>query len=133
MNSMPDAVKREHERQLARAAALMRTPGEERQLHVTGLADFPDAPQLLIPVINAHIQPDLFLESPPGQESIVGFVPPVTCFADESCGERWKEAVRWADDHQARVVVLVDAAHQEKAVRIAQKWKLPASLIQVMH
>lgn len=133
MKSMPDAVQREHEKRLARAAALMRAEGKEKHLHVTGLADYPDAPQLLIPIINAHIRPDIFLADPDGRESIVGFVPSTTCLADESCGERWKEVLRWAEDHQARVVVLVEAAHQEKALRIAQQWKLPASLIQVLH
>ncbi|MEW5791807.1 MAG: hypothetical protein ACOY4L_10825 [Pseudomonadota bacterium] len=131
MTTLPDAVQREHEKHLAQAAAFLREAGY-KDLHVTGLGDYPDAPKLLIPVLNIHIQPDIYAQGQDGQASVAAFVPTATCLGDDSCGERWQEVKHWADDHHGQVLVFVPADHHDRAAGIAQKWKLDPGMVRVL-
>lgn len=131
MTTSLEAVRKEHVQKLGQAAARMRENVSNGKMHVTGLPDYPDAPELLIPILNIHIQPDLYIESEQGP--IIAFVPDSVDLGDDTWGERWKNAQRWADDHEARLLVLVSADKKEKAMKLAEKWKLDSAIIQTLN
>ena len=133
MSILPDAAQREHEEQLKQAANILKTAGYQGDLHVTGHPDYPDAPELLIPVLNIHLQPDFYMAKTETGRGLVGFVPSISCLSDEICGERWREAKRWADEHQVDLLVLAPADRLDRAREIATKWKLEPDIVQALH
>lgn len=133
MSILPDAAQHEHEEQLKQAANILKSSGYQSDLHVTGHPDYPDAPELLIPVLNIHLQPDFYVAKSDNGRGLVGFVPSISCLSDEICGERWREAQRWAEGHQADLLVLAPADRLDRAREIAMKWKLNAEIVQPLH
>ena len=133
MSILPEAAQHEHVSQLMQAADILKTSGYQGELCMTGHPDLPDAPKLLIPVLNIHLQPDFYIANSSAGRGLVGFIPSISCLSDEICSERWRDAKRWADDHQADLLVLAPADRLDRAREIAAKWKLDPQIVQPLH
>jgi hypothetical protein len=89
MHTLPTAVQREREALLSDAVSILKNEGYQ-PMAVQDLAGFQEPEELVIPILNVHMRPDIIASGKPDDESIVGVVEVSTDLGEESCGRRWQ-------------------------------------------
>lgn len=120
INTLPEAIQREREVLLRRAVEYLSSRGYT-EFQVRDLADFNDPPNLIIPVLNAPMQPDMVARQGEGL-SLIAVVEVSTDLGDESCGRRWQAFIAWAVAQDSEFVVFVHQDEIERAKAIAGHW-----------
>ena len=123
MHTLPNAVQREREALLSDAVNVLKTKGYQ-PFAVQDLAGYQEPDDLLIPVLNVHMRPDIFASGMGNDEMMLGVVEVSTDLGEESCGRRWQAFSAWAHDHQSRMQVFVHPEDLKRATEIAEHWHL---------
>lgn len=120
INTLPEAIQREREVLLRRALEYLSSRGYT-EFQVRDLADFQDPPNLIIPVLNAPMQPDIIARQGEAQR-LAAVVEVSTDLGEESCGRRWQAFLAWAVAQNSEFVVFVHQDEMERAKAIAGHW-----------
>ncbi len=123
MHTLPNAVQREREALLSDVASNLKTQGYQT-LSIQDLAGYKEPDEILIPVLNVHMRPDIFASSLDKDELMLGVVEVSTDLGEESCGRRWQAFSAWADGHNARMQVFVHPEDLRRATEIAEYWHM---------
>lgn len=124
MHTLPNAVQREREALLSDAVGALENQGYHT-LAVHDLAGYKEPDMLVIPVLNVHMQPDIFALNQEKGGLMLGVVEVSTDLGEESCGRRWQAFSAWADNHNARMRVFVHPEDLNRATEIARYWHMP--------
>lgn len=132
MHTLPTAVQREREALLNDAVSILKNEGYQ-PMAVQDLAGFQEPEELVIPILNVHMRPDIIASGKPDDESIVGVVEVSTDLGEESCGRRWQAFNAWAQEHHSHMQVFVHPEDLRRATEIAEYWHLePNFFVPVM-
>lgn len=123
MHSLPNAVQREREALLSDAVGILKTQGYQA-LAVQDLAGYKEPDELLIPVLNIHMRPDILAANQEKDGLMLGVVEVSTDLGEESCGRRWQAFSAWANDHNMRMQVFVHPEDLRRATEIAEYWHM---------
>ncbi|MDR3390847.1 MAG: hypothetical protein P4L77_03845 [Sulfuriferula sp.] len=123
MHTLPNAVQRERESLLSDAIGILETQGFQ-SFAVQDLAGYQEPAELVIPVLNVHMRPDIFAMDMDGDERLLGVVEVSTDLGEESCGRRWQAFNAWAHDHHTQMQVFVHPEDLARATEIAAQWHL---------
>ncbi|BBP00985.1 hypothetical protein [Sulfuriferula nivalis] len=131
MHTLPNAVQHEREALLSDAVGILKTHGY-KSVAAQDLAGYQEPDELLIPVLNVHMRPDIFASSEMEDGMILGVVEVSTDLGEESCGRRWQAFNAWANDHHTRMQVYVHPEDLNRATEIAKHWHMvPDFLVSV--
>lgn len=131
MHTLPNAVQRERETLLSDAIGILKTQGYQ-PMAVQDLAGYKEPDELVIPVLNVHMRPDIVASGRPDDEQILGVVEVSTDLGEESCGRRWQAFNAWAHEHHSHMQVFVHPEDLRRATEIAEYWHMtPDFLIPV--
>ena len=120
LNSLPEAIQRERENLLRSALQHLKTLSFT-EFSVRDLQGHPEPPALIIPVLNAPMQPDILATQASGQ-MLAAVVEVSTDLGEESCGRRWQAFIAWANAQQAEFIIVVHQDELNRAEAIAQHW-----------
>lgn len=123
IHTLPDAIQRERETLLHDAVELMKTQGY-RDLAVQDLDGYQDPLEVLIPILNVHMQPDIIAHNQEGDDTLLGLVEVSTDLGEELCGRRWQAFDAWARNHHGMIRVFVHPEDLPRATEIAHYWHL---------
>ncbi|QKT02391.1 hypothetical protein HUS23_00295 [Ectothiorhodospiraceae bacterium 2226] len=128
MRQLPDAIQKEYVALLSRAVESLQQEGYE-DLHVDGLAGYPDPAPLTVRVLNAPIEPDLTAQRAE-QAPLVGFVEVSTDLSIEDTGRRWQWIqAHWLPEHGGSLAVFVHPEDEQRAREIARRWHLDEDVV----
>ncbi len=123
IHTLPDAIQREREALLSDAVELMQGQGY-RDLTVQDLGGYQDPAELLIPILNVHMQPDIVATNRDGDDQLLGLVEVSTDLGEELCGRRWQAFDSWAKSHHGMMRVFVHPEDLARAEEIARLWHM---------
>ena len=126
LTSLPDAIQHEREALLRGAIAAFQREGFQ-EFAAKDLQGYADPEHLVVPVLNAPMQPDVLARGP--NATAVGVVEVSTDLGEEACGRRWQGLAAWAEEHGARLTVFVHPEDERRAQDIARHWHLDTGLI----
>lgn len=121
MSMLPDAVQRERESLLQGSVSILRQKGAAK-LAVHDLPGFDDPPEIIIPVLNVPMQPDIWGTAEDESSPVLGVVEVSSDLSEDDCGRRWQAFSSWARDHNASVAVFVHPEDEKRAEQIARQW-----------
>lgn len=124
INTLPEAIQRERENLLRSTLQHLETMGYT-EFSVRDLQGHPEPPALIIPVLNAPMQPDILATQASGQ-MLAAVVEVSTDLGEESCGRRWQAFIAWANAQQAEFIIVVHQDELNRAEAIAQHWHVEA-------
>lgn len=123
IHTLPAAIQREREALLSDAVELMKRQGFH-DLAVQDLGGYKDPAELLIPILNVHMQPDIVATNQDGDDQLLGLVEVSTDLGEELCGRRWQAFDAWAKHHHGMMRVFVHPEDLARAEEIARLWHL---------
>ena len=120
INTLPQAIQRERENLLRSTLQHLKTIGYT-EFSVRDLQGHPEPPALIIPVLNAPMQPDI-LATRTSDQLLAAVVEVSTDLGEESCGRRWQGFVAWANAKKAEFIIVIHQDELDRAKLIAQHW-----------
>jgi hypothetical protein len=118
---LPDAIQREREALLRESISILESEGS-REFSVHDLAGYPEPEELIIPVLNVPMLPDIVASNTDHSATTLAIVEVSTDLGEESCGRRWQSFARWAGEHNARLAIFVHPEDAQRAREIADHW-----------
>lgn len=123
IHTLPNAIQREREALLRDAVEQMKIEGY-RTLAVQDLDGYAEPAEVLIPILNVHMQPDIMAANQEGDDPLLGLVEVSTDLGEEMCGRRWQAFDAWAKSHHGMMRVFVHPEDMPRAMAIAQSWHM---------
>lgn len=128
MHTLPDAVQREREALLRDAVGILKIHGYQ-PLAVQDLAGYKEPDEIIIPVLNVPMKPDIMASNWEKDGLMLGVVVVSTDLGEESCGRRWQAFSAWAQNHNTDMQVFVHQEDIDRATAIAEHWHLSPELL----
>lgn len=128
LSTLPQAIQKEKESLLSDAVGILQERGT-RDLAVHDLAGYPEPEELVIPVLNTPMQPDIEGIREEDGCPTLGLVEVSTDLGDEACGRRWQAFADWVSRHQGQLVIFVHPEDEGRATEIALHWHVNPALI----
>ncbi|WP_413437899.1 hypothetical protein ACFDAU_15995 [Sulfuriferula sp. GW1] len=128
LSMLPDAIQLERINMLKSGIETLKTMGND-EFAVQDLAGFREPDELIVPVLNTHVQPDIQAKQPDTGSETLAVVEVSSDLGDESCGRRWQALEAWALLHDAQMMVFVHPEDQTRALGIARAWHVPDDYI----
>lgn len=119
--TLPDAIMKERVSMLSDSLDILAQEGY-RILAAQDFAGYPDPEQVLVHVLNTHVQPDILARREDNEDPINVFVEVSTALSGDDCGRRWQAMADWSREHHGRLLVFVHPEDEPYAREIAAHW-----------
>ena len=128
IHTLPDAIQREREALLRDSVDILKIQGNQ-EVEAHDLPGYREPDELMIPVLNVPMQPDIMASHPQHTGPTIGVVEVSTDLGEESCGRRWQAFALWAKNHDGHLHIFVHPEDHQRTTEIAQYWHVDPGII----